>query len=93
MTDDVYEIVLIQAEAVKKGALTMWTVYERPKDYPCGFVARMFEIKNGAARPKPTMKTMKSLDLGPIQEKLMNAGLTCIGREAADEPHIVETWL
>ena len=88
---DVYEIVLIQAEAVKRGALTMWTIYERPKDYPCGFVARMFEI--GSGQPKPTAKTIKSIDLDPIQEKLINAGLTCIPRSEEDEPQIVENWV
>lgn len=54
--------------------------------------ARMFEVGPGA-KPKPTMKTLKSVDLDPIREKLREAGLTCIGREAADEPQIVETWL
>lgn len=93
MTDDIScQIVMIQAEVVKRGSLPMWTIYNRPSDYVCGYVARMFEVGPGA-KPKPTMKTLKSVDLDPIREKLREAGLTCIGREPADEPQIVETWL
>ena len=34
MTDEMFEIAIVQAEAVKRGVLTIWTVYERPRDYP-----------------------------------------------------------
>lgn len=89
--DPVHQIVVLQAGAARRGALAMWTVYERPADYICGFVARMFLVEAGG--PRPTMSTMKCLELGPIREKLMHAGLTCVGREAGDEPQVVETWL
>jgi hypothetical protein len=89
--DDVYEIVLIQAEAIKRGRLTIWTVYERPKDYPIGYVARAFEITSTG--PKPTSHAIKCLDLQPIQEKLMRAGLTRLMRDDNDEAHIVESWV
>ena len=91
MSDDVVEIAAAQAEAAKRGALAMWTVYKRPADYRCGFVARMFEV--GAEGPKPTDRTLKCLELEPIREKLAKAGLVRLDREPDDEPQIVETWL
>ena len=89
--DDVFDIVIVQAEAVKRGALSLWTVYERPKDYPIGWVARRFEVT--AAGPKPTNSVIKCARLEPIREKLARAGLFCLARHAEDEPQIVETWL
>jgi len=91
MSDDVYAIVIAQAEAVKRGALSMWTVYERPTDYACGFVARRFEVTRDG--PKPTQMTLKSVRLEPIREKLARAGLVCLARNDEDEPQIVETWV
>jgi hypothetical protein len=89
--DDVYAIVIAQAETVKRGALPIWTVYERPKDYSCGFVARMFEVTSQG--PKPTGHVIKCLKLEPIQEKLERAGLTKLMRDETDQPQIVESWI
>lgn len=91
MSDAVVEIVAAQAEAARRGALAMWTVYKRPTDYRCGFVARMFEV--GGHGPKPTDLTLKCLELEPIREKLAKAGLVRLDRDQDDEPQIVETWL
>lgn len=91
MSDDVFEIVVLQAEAMKRGVLTMWTVYERPKDYACGFVARLFEITG--PEPKATHFALKSIELEPIREKLTRAGLVKLTRSPEDEPQIVESWL
>jgi hypothetical protein len=95
MTDedhhDVFSIVLIQAEAIKRGRLTIWTVYERPTDYACGFIARAFEITSTG--PKPTGHVIKARDLEPIRRKLQRAGLTVLVRDETDEPQIVESWI
>jgi hypothetical protein len=88
---DAFDIVLVQAEAVKRGVLSMWTVYERPPDYVCGYVARQFEITGKG--PAPTQMTLKCLELEPIREKLARAGLIRLPRNEDDEPQIVETWL
>lgn len=90
MSDDIYAIVIAQAEAVKRGALSMWTVYERPTDYACGFVARRFEVAGDVV---PTAMTIKCLELEPIREKLARAGLVRLARNEDDEPQIVETWI
>jgi hypothetical protein len=91
MNDDAFSIVLIQAEAAKRGRLTIWTVYERPRDYPCGFIVRAFEISSTG--PQPTGHVIKCLDLEPIREKLQRAGLTRLMRDEKDEPQIVESWI
>jgi hypothetical protein len=91
MTDDVFDIVLLQAEAAKRGALAIWTVYERPRDYPCGFIARRFEVSG--LGPKPTRQVIKCLELEPIRDKLERAGLVCMARQEGDEPQIVESWV
>jgi hypothetical protein len=88
---DAFDIVIVQAEAVKRGVLSMWTVYERPSDYACGYVARRFEITGKG--PAPTQMTLKSIELEPIREKLARAGLIRIHRNPEDEPQIVESWL
>jgi hypothetical protein len=88
---DAFEIVMIQAEAAKRGRLSIWTVYERPLDYPAGFIARMFDVTPQG--PKPTGHVIKCLDLEPIREKLTRAGLACLARQEGDEPQIVESWI
>jgi hypothetical protein len=88
---DAFDIVLAQAEAAKRGVLSMWTVYERPTDYACGFVARRFEVTGKG--PTPTQMTLKCLELEPIRERLARAGLIRLARNEEDEPQIVETWL
>ena len=88
---DIFEVVIVQAEAAKRGAVAVWTVYERPKDYPIGWVARMFEITR--AGPKPTGCVIKCAALQPIQEKLARAGLVKLPRSVEDEPQVVESWI
>ena len=88
---DAFDIVLAQAEAAERGVLSMWTVYERPTDYACGFVARRFEVTGKG--PTPTQMTLKCLELEPIRERLARAGLIRLARNEEDEPQIVETWL
>jgi hypothetical protein len=88
---DTHAVIMLQAEAMKRGGMVMWTVYAKPRDYPTGYVARMFEIIGG--RSGPTHRAMYSLDLEPIQEKLERAGLARLERDETDEPHIIEVWI
>jgi hypothetical protein len=72
--------------------LIMWTVYDRPADYPNSFVARKFEVSSGGEL-RPTADMIVAPDLGNIRRVLANRGLTCITRSLDDDPKIVETWL
>lgn len=91
MSDDAFEIVIVQAEAAKRGRISIWTIHERPKDYPTGFVAKMFELS--AAGRQPTQYAIRSEELEPIREKLSRAGLACLPRDDSDGPQIVESWI
>lgn len=72
-------------------ALSMWTVYDHPRDYPKGFIARRFEVDGRGARP--TRDVMVSDDLDALRLMLMKRGLTALARNEEDDPKIVETWL
>jgi hypothetical protein len=66
--------------------LPLWTIYARPRDFPQGFVARLF-LDGGA-----TTKTLTAPSLAAIRG-LLPRGLTCLARSPQDDPVIVETWL
>lgn len=78
--------------------LPMWTVYCRPKDYPDGFVARMFltlpEQREDARTytPQATGVAIYGPTLAAVRAALPG-GLNKLGRFEADDPVIVETWL
>jgi hypothetical protein len=88
--DPAFKVLMANAEAMKRGALSLWTIYERPLDHPDGFIARRFESsKHGDG---PTEDTVIG-DLEHIREIFARAGLFKIQRSDADEPQIVETWV
>jgi hypothetical protein len=68
----------------------MWTVYERPNDFPQGYVARRWVIAGGKATPTQTAFTASTLD--EIRRNFA-PWFTCLPREPSDDPVIVETWL
>lgn len=72
-------------------SLTMWTVYERPSDFPDLYVARKWEVQQGFA--KPTLEVRVSTDLSPLEDQLSHEGLTFMQREPSDEPQILGVWL
>lgn len=75
-----------------KDALPIWTVYERPTDYPQGFVARMHVVGRNAEESGPTATAYFGPTLESVRQQLP-PGLVCLGREPADEPQIVESWV
>ncbi len=70
--------------------LDIWTVFERPADYPDQFVARLWHVTANEAAPTPDILFGDSL--AEVRAKLP-AGLGRIPRNEGDEPHIVESWL
>lgn len=70
----------------------MWTVYDRPRDYPDKFVARRFDIGKGTVQPSDSI--IVAPDLETLRNMLeFEMHLTCLARSPEDEPQIVETWL
>ena len=88
--DLVASVVTAQMEASARGALTIWTIYDRPKDHPHGHIARRFEVGRGTSTA--TAHTLAG-DLDDIREILAQAGFTNILRQDGDEPQIVESWI
>jgi len=93
MTDNLREAVAYihnaNQSALARGILSMWTVYDRPRDHPDGHIARRFEISG--PEPMPT-EDMVSGDLGQIRECMERCGLFCLTRNEIDHPSVVETW-
>lgn len=83
-------IIARQREAQDKGALNIWTVFDRPKDFPESYVARRFEVT--AAGSVPTDDIFQG-ELSSLRENFRRCGLTCLTRQEQDEPQIVECWL
>lgn len=71
--------------------LEMWTVYDHPRDYPQGYIARKFVADANGARPTPEVITSPTLAL--IRESMMRMGRVCLTRDPQDDPNIIETWL
>lgn len=80
-----------QIESYEAGALNMWTVYDKPRDYPNLTVARRFVV-NRRHGSQPTADIIGG-GLEDIRRVFTQAGLTCLPRKKEDEPQIVEVWL
>jgi hypothetical protein len=91
MSDPAHEIAQVQWEAAKAGIVSMWSVYDRPTDYPDGFIARRFEVP-ALGPPTATDHTLTG-ELNEIRKTFYRAGLFRLDRNPEDEPQIVETWL
>jgi len=72
--------------------LSMWTLYDRPRDYPQHYVARRFEVASGHIYPRPTNDMFTADSLEELR-MLLPPGLVCLGRNPSDDPNIVETWI
>jgi hypothetical protein len=75
-----------QRDAAVRGVLNIWTVFDRPLDYPHGFIARRFELD------QPTQDAFEG-DIDAIREAFERCGLYCLKRNDVDHPSVVETWL
>jgi hypothetical protein len=90
MTDTATAIAEATRAAAKRGILSLWTVYDKPKDHPQGYVVRRFDCT--AEGPIATADAYSG-DLELIRDTLWRAGLIQLARNPDDEPQIVETWL
>lgn len=76
---------------MKRESLDIWTVYERPSDFPDMYVARRFEITAGKA--EPTTEFIAAKLLAPVRRAMQERGLYRLDRNPNDEPQVVECWL
>jgi hypothetical protein len=72
--------------------MKLWTIYERPAEYPNLYVARESEV--GGNEDAPHAKRMKfSSDLLALRKQMEQLGLTQYKRDPQDQLYIVEVWL
>jgi hypothetical protein len=73
--------------------LRMWTVYDRPSDFPNSCVARLWQINRGDPEPQATGEIIVGHTVEAVRQQLARCGLTCLARSEGDDPCVVETWL
>jgi hypothetical protein len=67
--------------------LEIWTVYDHPKDWPDGYIARKWIGETA------TGDTICADTLHAIRVQLRSMDLVCLSRSHNDDPVIVEVWL
>lgn len=72
-------------------AITLWTIYEKPLDYPDSFVLRRWRVL-GDNRIVPDEGCFLTKTLEGARE-LIPQGLCNIGRYPCDDPAILEVWI
>ena len=70
--------------------LVIWTIYERPRDFPDSYVLRGHVIERGGTRPHDVCFVAATLEEVRTQLPL---GVHCLPRSPDDEPQIVESWI
>jgi hypothetical protein len=74
-------------------SLSIYTIFDHPKDFPDCFVCRRFE---SYGVPVPRVIAREVVGTGKTLEqvrKCLPPGLTMLDRHPSDDPNIVETWL
>ncbi len=69
--------------------LTMWTIYERPLDFPNCYVVRRWTVEEG----KTVAHECLLADSLEKARKLVPPHSTRMDRFPEDDPVIVETWI
>jgi len=75
-----------------RDTLTMFTIFEKPKDYPDKFVVRGFDVERGNPEPHPHAVHIVCNSLEEARSAVPS-GLYCIARSPEDHQSVVETWL
>jgi hypothetical protein len=68
----------------------VWTVYDRPTDYPNHFVLRCWHVIGGTPMPNPHCYLADTLE---GIRMLVPPGLNRMERRPEDDEKIVENWL
>lgn len=83
-------VALPEQVPIPEGALPFWVIYERPTDFPDGYVLRVqLASREGIAHP-PYIWHAKTPD---ELRSILPPGLICMGRQPDDAPQILECWM
>jgi len=74
-------------------AISVWTVYKQPDDFPHHFVARRFEVVAGELHH--TDQVIVAANATAVRRHLEQYHLSgvVVPRADNDDPNVVETWL
>lgn len=72
-------------------ALLLYTIYDRPRDFPGHVVVRPTVVSALGVRQRPCVGIYGSVD--EAREDMRALGLYLIPRDVRDDPCIVETWV
>lgn len=72
-----------------ENTLTIWTIYDHPRDYPDKFVARPTYVGQRTS----IGRTVLQADTLAALRELLPLGLVRMPRLPEDDPVIVETWM
>jgi hypothetical protein len=72
------------------GTLSMWVVYDHPRDVPESYVARRWEVGPGEVA---TDDVVAFDDIDKLRLYFQAQGLVKLMRQQDDQPHIMEVWL
>jgi hypothetical protein len=70
--------------------LELYVIYEKPSDYPDGFVVRLHVATAEGSYPTDSAITCSTSEEARLA---IPDGLVCITRSEGDDKTIVETWL
>ena len=75
---------------VGEADVPVYAIYERPRDFPGGYVVRKYVAKPGVVKIGELVGTADTLD---DARRLVPANLSRFDRHPVDDKAIVETWL
>lgn len=70
--------------------LVMYTIYDKPKDYPDRFVVRRWRIVGPKVTPEAVPMLADDIE---DARSCIPPGTVCMERYLLDDPNIVETWV
>ena len=73
--------------------ISVWAIYDHPKDYPDQYVARRWVVPRESGDPVPTEEVVMSTDIEVIRFAMRSRGLHLLPRFENDDGAIMETWL
>jgi len=76
---------------IAAGYMPVWTIYEKPFDYPDGFIARA-NVSDRNGNMSATTATITGATLEEVRAQLP-PGLIMFPRDESDSYVIVESWL
>jgi hypothetical protein len=71
-------------------AVTIWTIYKHPVDYPTKWVLRSSTVTRGVEEPAAEIVTADSLE--EIRAHVPE-GCVMLDRDPADDPIVFESWV